>query len=253
MTQPVLPTSLLATALLVLLAGEPARAMDGAAFSSEPTYYEEVATEIAPSEFSSTATRLPSAVNLTDSSATATYSVVSDDGNRVGWNVAIRGLIRKHERIDVVYQMVLVLPLPVDGDGKSAFKASTWTLAPREGAPGASVPLMYGGEKVALKRNRSLERTLLPNLVGQPGVEGKGPSLEGPGYDYTLWDTIIRYDPEYGDTVQLFMDVGYSADAEIAPPDARDDRLKLYVVTWIPSLDPTVPPFALRIDVVDPE
>jgi hypothetical protein len=122
---------------------------------------------------------------------------------------------------------------------------------PREGSPAASVALIYSGEKVVLKRSHALERTLLPSLVG-PG-EGQLPSLVGTGYGYTFWDAIVRYDPSYGDTLQTFVDFQYTTEGSIAAPDARDERLKAYVVTWIPALDPSVPPFAVRLDVVAPE
>jgi hypothetical protein len=36
----------------------------------------------------------------------------------------------------------------------------------------------------------------------------------------------------------------------VGAPDALDERLKAYVVTWIPALDPSVPPYAVRLDVV---
>ena len=65
-----------------------------------------------------------------------------------------------------------------------------------------------------------------------------------------MWDAIIRYDARYGDTIQAFADVPYSTDVDVAPPDPSDERLKAYLVTWIPDLDASVPPFAIRIDVV---
>ena len=167
------------------------------------------------------------------------------------WTLKVRGLLRSHERIDVVYQMIAVLPVPVDAEGRPAFEPLQWSITPREGSEGASVPLIYSGEKVLLKRNVALEHSLLPNLVGS-GPD-KLPSLAGTGYEYSLWDTIIRYDPSYGDTVQVLADFRYSTDARVAAPDARDDRLKAYVVTWIPTLDPSIPPFAIRMDVRDPD
>jgi hypothetical protein len=248
-------SSLLLAVLAVgsLTVAGPARAVDSAALSSSPTYYEEVAGSVPPEQFNSTAQGLPTALGMTDSTARVEYSVLSEESSQREWKISIRDLFRKHERIDAVYQMVLILPLPEDGEGRDAFRTVEFGLTPREGAESASVPLIYGGEKIVLKRNRSLERALLPGLVEPGGGPGKLPALDGTGYGYRAWDTIVRYDPGYGDTVQLFLDVRYSTATDVAAPDPADDRLKAYVVTWIPSLDPSVPPFALRMDVSDPQ
>ena len=149
--------------------------------------------------------------------------------------------------MDAVYHVIAVLPLPVDPDGRAAFNTRGRGIVPREGSKAASVPLIYGGEKITLKRNVSLEKSFLAGVIGS-GV-GQLPDLLGTGYEYTLWDTIVRYDPSYGDTIQIFADVSYATDEDVAPPDAVDDRLKAYVVTWIPDLDSSVAPFAVRIDV----
>ena len=111
----------------------------------------------------------------------------------------------------------------------------------------SSVPFIYSGEKVVLKRNRSLEKQLLPAITG-PGYD-QLPALDGTGYAYTLWDAIIRYDPQYGDTVQAFAQLRYTTDVDVPAPDPTDERLKAYVLTWLPALDPTIPPFAVRLDI----
>jgi hypothetical protein len=229
----------------------PARAVDGIGFSAPPTYYEAAIAPDAAEALGSTASGLPAALHVSDSAATVEYASIATGKDGLRWTASIRGLLRNHERVDAVYQMIVVLPLPVDAEGRPAFDPLQWAIAPREGVAGASVPLIYSGEKVRLKRNVALELSLLPNLVGEGS--DKLPSLAGTGYAYSLWDTIIRYDPEYGDTVQLFADFRYSTDVGVPPPDARDERLKAYVVTWIPALDPRIPPFAIRIDVRDPE
>ena len=110
--------------------------------------------------------------------------------------------------------------------------------------------MIYGGEKIALKRNLALEKMLLPGIVGNSN--DKLPPLQGTGYDYTLWDTIVSYDPEYGSTIQVFADVAYSTEADVPAPDAADERLKAYVLTWIPGMDPTQAIYTVRMDVQDP-
>jgi hypothetical protein len=240
----------LAITLPVALPAPPARAVDGGGFSA-PTYYEETLSAAAPEALESKASELPTALHFSDSAATVEYASAATSDGRLEWTLKLRGLLRSHERVDVVYQMIAVLPLPVDLEGKPAFEPLQWAIAPREGVEGASVPLIYSGEKVVLKRNVALERSLLADLVGS-GAD-KLPPLSGTGYEYTLWDTIIRYDPEYGDTVQLLADFRYRTDADVAAPDAWDDRLKAYVVTWIPTLDASIAPFAIRMDVRDAE
>jgi apolipoprotein N-acyltransferase len=245
------PRMLAAAALVTIgVHAAPARAADGMGFSAE-TYYEEATASISSEPVESTRSGLPTALHFSDSSATVEYASTPDPNGGLEWTAKIRGLLRSHERVDAVYHMIAVLPLPVDAERRPGFRPLQFAIAPREGVEGASVPLIYSGEKVRLKRSVALERSLLPNLVGE-GAD-KLPSLAGTGYEYSLWDTIIRYDPEYGDTVQLFADFRYSTDAEVPPPDARDDRLKAYVVTWIPALDSRVLPFAIRMDVRDPQ
>ena len=216
--------------------------------TAEPTYYESLLAATGPEDFESTEPGLASRLALHDSSATASY--VSGPG-KDSWTLKLRGLDRPHERVDAVYQMIAVLPLPVGADREPAFQTQKIGISVREGSERSSVPLIYGGEKIVLKRNVALEKSLLPGLIGEAYEGDKLPSLEGTGYDYTLWDTIVRHDASHGDTLQVLADVRYSTIGPVAPPDAGDERLKAYVLTWIPGMDPRHPIFAIRIDVVD--
>jgi hypothetical protein len=186
---------------------------------------------------------------MEDTSATLRYEVTSTAPDQVEWQVALENFARPHERVDAVYDLVLVLPLPADANGKKAFRALQRRIELQEGVPGASVALVYAGEPISLKRNVALEKSLLPGLVGDGS--GQLPSLDGTGYAYTVWDTIVAYDAAYGDVVQAHASFGYTTDESVLPPDASDERLKGYLITWIPSLGSEVPPFALRIDVSD--
>ena len=221
---------------------------------SGATYYQAVVGEAGLEEFLASEPGLPTSLYIIDSDATVTYVVSQPGANefqQLQWLLKVRGLTRPHEQVDTVYQMIAVLPLPIDASGRAAFTPEGWGIQPREGVEGASVPLIYGGEKVVLKRNVTLEKTLLPNLVGED--LDKLPSLSGTGYAYTLWDAIVRYDPSFGDTVTVLADFRYRTDGSVAPPDPSDDRIKAYVVTWIPDLDASVPPYTVRMDVLDPE
>lgn len=234
-------------AAAILAASPSARAVDGNIAEPDPTYYETTTSS------SFTGTGLPSTLHIVDSTATAAYALGASTRETLEWTLDVRGFLRRHERVDAVYQIVVVLPLPSDSAGGDAFDLLAWGLTPQEGTPGSSVPLVYGGEKVILKRNVTLEETLLPNLIDPSGSEGKLPDLSGTGYKYTLWDAIVRYDAGHGDTVQAFATLRYTTDAAAAPPDAGDDRLQAYVIVWIPTLDPSVAPFTIRMDVVEPE
>ncbi len=228
-----------------------ATAIDGAGIASsggEQSYYESVVGPDSVSALESAETGLPTQLYLSDSTATVDYASEPAADGRLTWTLRIRGFTRPHERVEALYHVIAVLPLPIDGSGKAAATPLYFGIGPREGAPGDSVPLIYAGEKVVLKRSQALERTLLPSLIGD--APSQLPSLAGTGYGYTLWDTLLRYDAGYGDTLQLFADFRYSTESGVAAPDAQDGRLKAYVVTWIPALDPSIPPYAVRLDVV---
>ncbi len=235
-----------------LLLASPAGAIDGATITGgSATYYEGVVGGRSASSLESGDTGVPTRLHLSDSDGTLAYSSVPGAGGRLQWTARIRDLDRPLERVEAVYHVIAILPLPVDAQGRSLAKPTYFGLAPREGTPTASVPLIYSGEKIVLKRSHALERTLLPGLLG-PGSD-QLPSLAGTGYGYTFWDAIVRYDPAYGDRLQTFVDFQYTTDPGVAAPSAQDERLKAYVVTWIPALDPNVPPFAVRLDVVPAE
>jgi hypothetical protein len=139
---------------------------------------------------------------------------------------------------------VLALALPVGVQTKS------WRIPLRQGTAKRSVPAIYAGEKIALKRNSPLESSWLPLLL----ASGQGlPDLAGSGYEWTLWDTIVRYDASAGSTLQGFGSLDYSIDAGVGAPDPDDPRNAAYVISWVPTLDATVPPYTLRLDVVAPE
>ena len=222
----------------------PARAMDGATISGmssqsatgesisgasleieAPTYYESLVSSASAEVLESSEPGLPTRLWVSDSTASVEYKRRSE----TKWRLKLRGLSRSHERVDTVYQMIAVLPLPADG-----FVAKRGGIRPREGTEQASVPLIYGGEKVVLKRNITLERMLLPGLIGNAGDQL--PSLAGTGYDYTLWDTIVRYDGSYGETVQVFANVAYTTDDDVSAPDAADERFKAYAMCTCSSL-----------------
>ena len=128
------------------------------------------------------------------------------------------------------------------------FTPLQWGLHPKKRQTGAR--LRYGKEKVVLKRNVALEKSLLPNLIGSN--DDKLPDLAGTGYDHTLWDTVLLYDESYGDTIEASARLEYSTESGVLAPDSGDDRFKAHVVTWIPTLDPTIPPYTVALEVVDP-
>lgn len=225
--------------------------MSAGPIGAEPTgttYYEDVLSSAPAEELFAPSSGVPDGLAFSDSFATVEY-LDSAGADQTTWTVRVRGLYRRHERVDAVYHMIAVLPLPVAADGGGAFSALSWGIRPQEGSETAAVHMVYGGEKVVLKRNFALEKTLLPNLVG-PSWD-QLPSLDDTSYGYTMWDTILLYDPKYGDTVQGFADFSYTTDAGVAAPDASDGRFKAYLITWIPELDPTVPPFTVRMDVIE--
>jgi hypothetical protein len=242
---------LLVAAVCLVWAGTatPAAASDGGAAASGPTYYEEVLGSGSLEDLETQAGGLPTALHVVEAAGGIEYQVLSEDASSVTWQVSLEVAERNHERVDAVYDLVLALPLPADTDGVAAFETDQWAIDAREGTPGASVALIYGGEKLTLKRNVALERAWLPTLQASP--DGL-PDLAGTGYIYTLWDTVLRYDPGYGDRVQGLGTLTYVTGTEVVAPDPEDQRNAGYVITWIPTLDPSVPPFTIRLDVRPP-
>jgi hypothetical protein len=224
---PVLKLGLaLGVALAVASPPSSSPAVDGySAVAPTSSYYESVSGGEPIASLESAEAGHPVATVMEDTSATLRYEVTSTAPDQVVWQVALEDFARPHERVDAVYDLVLVLPLPADANGKKAFRALQRRIELQEGVPGASVALVYAGEPISLKRNV--------------------------GYAYTVWDTIVAYDAAYGDVVQAHASFGYTTDESVLPPDASDERLKGYLITWIPSLGSEVPPFTLRIDVSD--
>lgn len=242
-------TVLIATlALAGMFAPPPAAAVDGNAAAPQ-TYYEQLLDGGTLADVESSQGGLPEALHVVDAAGGVDYQMVETVGGETTWEVTLEVAERNHERVDAVYDLVLALPLPAGADGSAAYEASQWGITAREGTKDASVAFIYGGEKVVLKRNVALERTWLPTLRGAP--EGL-PDLSGSGYVYTLWDAVLRYDPGHGDRLQGLATFRYLTGAEVMAPDPDDERNAAFVITWIPTLDPSVPPFTIQLDLRPP-
>lgn len=241
---------LLAAATCLAWAGTamPAAAADSLSVSG-PTYYQELIGSGDLADLERPAGGLPTSLHVVEAAGGVEYRLLGVEAGTTTWEAFLEVEERNHERVDAVYDLVLALPLPAGNDGSAAFESDQWGIKAREGAPGSSVALIYGGEKLTLKRNVALERSWLPVLEGTP--DGL-PDLSGTGYKFTLWDTVLRYDPGYGDRVQGLASLTYETGAEVVAPDPEDQRNAGYVITWIPTLDPSVPPFTIRLDVRPP-
>lgn len=186
------------------------------------------------------ASGLPEGLQVVEAGGAVRY-VATGDGE---WRVTVEVAERPHEAVDTVYDLVLALALPI------GFHTDEWRIGVREGSPDASVPVVYAGEKVRLKRNLALEASWLPLLTSA----GAGlPDLSEGGYAWTLWDTIVRYDENAGPSLQGFATLAYAADPSVSAPDPEDPRNAAYVINWVPSLDAAIAPYALRLDAVPPE
>lgn len=239
----------------LLLPAAASRAIDGNATPPPPeggddqTYYESVLGESSLEELESPGGGLPAALELIEAPGTVSYTQVSSDPDSLDWEVSVEVAERDHERVDAVYALVVALPLPVTPQGRAGFRPLQFGIGAREGTPANSVAFVYGGEKVVLKRNVGLERTWLPALAG---AAGGLPDLSGTGYAFTLWDAVVRYDAGHGPRVQGHGTLRYTTDVDVSAPDADDPRFGAYVITWIPTLDPSIPPFTIRLDVQAP-
>ena len=236
-------------AAAALLAAGPAASFDGGGFAAEDpglSYYEIAVDEQAVASSDMTSSELtkdgaasgglPSSLFVVDAEGGVTYRALGDGA----WEVAVDVAQRPHERVDAVYDLVLALPLPLGS------RAKTWRIAPKVSGA-SSTSIVYGGEAIVLKRNVPLERSWLPLLAGAPGGL---PDLSRTGYAWTFWDAIVRYDASAGATVQAYGTFRYEADPRVVAPDAENPDNAAYVITWIPTLE-AVPPFAIRLDVVD--
>lgn len=241
-------------ALLLCLVPISARGVDGTApggggppcetcmtSGGGPTYYETLAQDGSLADLESLDATLPTLLEIDDSTAQVRYARTSVAGGRARWEAKLTNFLRNHERVDAVYHMLLVLPVPAD------FAALDRGIALREGTEAASVPLIYGGDKVVLKRDVALEKALLPGLIGT--TEGKLPSLDGTGYVYTLWGSVVQYDAMHEATVQGWASLRYETADTVWGPDAADLRFQAYLVTWVPALRADVRPWAIRMDV----
>ena len=237
-----------AFALVVAFTPRSAAALDGAS-AAAPTYYEQLVAGGSVADLESSQGGLPQGLHVVDAAGGVDFQMLETTGGEITWEVTLEVAERNHERVEAVYDLVLALPLPATADGSTAFKASQWGIIAREGTKGASVAFIYGGEKVTLKRNVALERTWLPLLVG--ALDGL-PDISDTGYVYTLWDAVLRYDPGYGDRLQGLATLRYQTGAEVMAPDPDDERNAAFVITWIPTLDPSVPPFTIRLDIRPP-
>lgn len=223
-----------------VLAAVGAGAVDTAAGAA--SYYEEQIGSATLAALESADPGLPAALHVLEAEGGAEYRLVEGGGTQLEWEVHLELAERAHERVDAVYDLVLALPLPEE------FSPAQWGIGAREGTEGNSVPLIYGGEKVVLKRNVALEKTWLPQLLSSGGL----PDLGGSGYAFTLWDAVLRYDPSHGPSVQALASLRYATPAGVAAPDPDDVVFGAFLITWIPTLDAAVAPYAVRIDVRPP-
>ena len=238
---------------ILLLAATPSVAFDGAgsgggdggepppegASAPPPTYYESILGGAPLQTYETSEGGLPNSLFVNEASGAAWYQLSSEEPDALVWRVDVEVDARPHERVEAVYDVVVALPLPL------AAKAGT-AIGPREGSAGKSVALVYGGEKVLLKRNVALERSWLPLLNG---ASGGLPDLGGTGYAFSLWDAIVGLDSSQGDTLQARGSLEYRSDLGVGAPDPGDSRFGVYVINWIPTLDPGIAPYTLRIDV----
>jgi hypothetical protein len=224
---------------LALLAGAPPPAPEGeplAAAKTESYAADSLARSGATPEEARSAESggLPDTLHTLEGEGAASYRQL-DDGR---WKVKVE-IAARHEQVDALYDLVMALPLP------ETFESESWRIPVNERVGDDVVPVIYSGERVRLKRNQPLEASWLPLIVGS--ANGL-PDLTGTGYRWTLWDTIIRYDEHAGRTISGFGVFAYTADEAVAP-DATDPRNAVYLISWIPSVDASIPPLALRIDV----
>jgi hypothetical protein len=229
-------------AAAVLFTAAPAFSVDGSfALQEGPSYYEATAESEAVATSAETTDGaasggLPTSLYVVDGAGRLAY----DDLGNGSWQLDVELVERPLERVDAVYDLVLALPLPLGS------RASSWRIAPKM-SPTSTEQIVYGGEPIVLKRNVPLEQAWLPLLAGAPGGL---PDLSRSGYAWTFWDAIVRYDPAAGATIQAYGTFRYRTNASVVAPDAENPDNAAYVITWIPTLE-AVPPFAIRLDVVD--
>jgi hypothetical protein len=183
---------------------------------------------------------LPIALHIVEASGGVRYRALGDGR----FKVRVQVDRRPHEQVDALYDLVLVLPLP------EGFATEAWRIPLYTGSTADPQPLVYAGERLRLKRNLPLESTWLPALAG--AADGL-PDLSGSGYVWTIWDTIVRYDENAGAMVGGFGTLAFEADASVAAPEPGDPALAAYLITWVPALDSSVPPYTIRLNVQSDE
>lgn len=224
-------------------------AVDGAApppgggGENAPTYFEAI---VSGGEQPTNLAGVPTLLALDDSEAVATYSLVESEPGQLHWRFEIRNYLRRHETPDLVYNLIVAIPLPADSGGEDAFAAEQRAIPVT--TPGGA-PFVYGGRALELLRNHSLEKSLLPGVTAGPGLPGKLPDLAGTGYRYTLWNVVVVRDPEQADAIAVEGAFEYATADTVAAPDPSDDRFAAYVITWVPSLSGGVAPYTVRVDV----
>lgn len=232
-----------------------ATAADGAAMAPPPgdkkTYYETILDGASLEAFASSEPQLPDRLAIVGSNATVEYSPLGSDGSRTEWEVSVRNFARPHERVGALYDVILALPLPAEGNG--GLETLQQKIVVREGSEANSVSFVYAGEKLVLKRNIGLEKSLLPSLVSSAGEPDKLPALDGTGYRYTMWDTIVTHDPEHGSTIQGWASLRYETDAGVLEPSVIDEQIAAYLITWIPGLSSSIAPYTIRMEVRAPD
>ncbi len=236
-----------AIVLALALPAASARATDGFLVDPGGTYYEEKLATTDASALSSPSAALPDRLHVSSSAASLQYRQIAADATSSSWEVSVVDFARRHERVDALYDMILVLPLPAGADGGDAFQALDRAVAVWEGSAEKAIPLIYGGEKIVLKRNVALEKTLLPLISATGGEADRLPSLDGTGYRYTIWDTVATRDAGHAATVQGSATLRYATDPGVRAPSV-DGRLAAWWITWIPALPAEVEPYAVRID-----
>ena len=73
----------------------------------------------------------------------------------------ITNYVRRHETPNVVYDMIVAIPLPAGANGEDAFTPDQQTIPVLSAA---GTPLVYGGKEVVLHRSYALEKSLLAGV-----------------------------------------------------------------------------------------
>lgn len=236
--------------ILLGLAG-PAHGVEGGFLTSESSYYDDVLGSESLEAFESSQPGLPTALAVDIAEEVLVEYRSTSDEDVLKWELAVDGFRRPHASVVAVYQVVLIVPLPAGDEGQPLWRPLTRAMRPRVSLDPDAPPVLYRGSPVRFRRNVALEKTWLPELVGTD--EGQLPALSGTGYQWTLWDTLLLHDPEHGDEVAGSLQFYYETPKSVAGPDASDQRLGVYLVSWIPKLTHEIAPLAIRASLSPPE